>query len=242
MRPRITLLISVGIFSECLIINFVGKENRMTIKRVKKIFLAFYLFAYVFAVVGCSSAPESVSYAPQKNENPVLLVDQYLIGVDDQIEVSVWKNPDLSISVPVRPDGKISIPLVGEVMAGGKTPEMVAADITQKLSSYIRDPQVAVILVELRSHEFLSRVRVSGAVRNPASFRFRQGMTVLDLVLEAGGLNEFASGNGAKLYRQSSDGAKSIPVRLADILQAGKMTTNYAIEPGDVLAVPERIF
>lgn len=127
-------------------------------------------------------------------------------------------------------------------MAGGKTPEMVAADITQKLSAYVRDPQVAVILVELRSHEYLLRVRVSGAVQAPASFRYRQGMTVLDLILEAGGLNEFASGNSAKLYRQTEQGIVTIPINASDILKSGKMETNIAVEPGDILTVPERMF
>ncbi|GAB1259752.1 exopolysaccharide export protein VpsN [Aurantivibrio plasticivorans] len=210
--------------------------------KVKTIFLSLTAIAVCSLVVGCSSTPDDMAYAPQKNAVPVLLVDQYLIGVDDQIQVSVWKNPDLSITVPVRPDGQISIPLVGEVMAGGKTPKMVADDITQKLSAYIRDPQVAVILVELRSHEFLSRVRVSGAVNTPSSFRFRQGMTVLDLVLEAGGLNDFASGNSAKLYRQTEEGVQAISVKVADILKSGKMDTNYAVEPGDVLTIPERLF
>ena len=193
-------------------------------------------------LAACGSVPEIVSYAPKKSDSPMLLVEEYLIGVDDQIQVNVWKNPDLSVSVPVRPDGKISVPLVGEVMAGGRTPEMVAADVASKLSNYVRDPQVAVILVELRSHEFLSRVRVSGAVQSPASFRFRQGMTVLDLILEAGGLNEFASGNAAKIYRETDKGVVAIPVKVADILKSGKMETNYAVEPGDILTVPERIF
>lgn len=172
----------------------------------------------------------------------MLLVDEYRIGVDDLVQVTVWKNPDLSVTVPVRPDGKISMPLAGEVDAGGRTPQEVAAQITDKLSHYIRDPQVAVILTELRSHEFLSRVRVSGAVREPASMPYRQGMTVLDLVLEAGGLNDFAAGNSAKLYRQSNDGMVAIPIELADILHDGAVETNYAIEPGDILTVPERLF
>jgi len=204
--------------------------------------LLIFLATAVVVLSGCSSAPENVSYGQKRSDSPMLLVDSYLIGVDDQVEVSVWKNPDLSISVPVRPDGKISMPLVGEVMAGGKTPEMVAADITEKLAAYVRDPQVAVILVELRSHEYLSRVRVSGAVQSPASFRFRQGMTVLDMVLEAGGLNEFASGNSAKLYRQTDNGILTIPIKLSDILKSGKMETDIAIEPGDILTVPERVF
>lgn len=199
-------------------------------------------FILIFFISSCSTLPDDVSYGPLANENPKLLVKQYLIGVDDQVQVNVWKNPDLSITVPVRPDGKISVPLVGEVMAGGKAPVDVAKEIKRKLSKYIKDPQVAVILVNLQSHEFLSRVRVTGAVRNPLSLKYRQGMTVLDVVLEAGGLNEFASANSAKLYRRKNGKVQTIKIDIGDILNEGDMTTNIAMEPGDIISIPERVF
>src|SRR5688572_32702150 len=100
-------------------------------------------------------------------------VENYAIGVDDIVQVTVWRNPELGITVPVRPDGKISVPLVGDVDAGGRTPDEVAKDIQEKLSQFVREPQVAVILTDLRSHEYLSRVRVTGAVRQPISVPFR---------------------------------------------------------------------
>src|SRR5690606_2241654 len=112
---------------------------------------------------------------------------------DDMVSVTVWRNDDLNVVVPVRPDGRISVPLIGDVAAGGRTPLEVADDIEERLSAYVRDPQVAVILTELRSHEYLSRVRVTGAVRDPVSLAYRQGMTVLDAVLAAGGPTEFAA-------------------------------------------------
>ncbi|TQV74576.1 sugar ABC transporter substrate-binding protein [Aliikangiella marina] len=196
----------------------------------------------VVLLAGCSQIPESARYAQEVSENKTLLVDQYYIGVDDIVIVNVWKNPDLSIQVPVRPDGKISVPLAGEILAGGKTPVDVAGEITKKLSKFIRDPQVSVILGELRSHEYLSRVRVTGAVRNPISISFRQGMTVLDVVLAAGGLNEFASANGTKLFRRTQGNLEQLDIDLADILYNGEMATNYAIQPGDVLSIPERNF
>jgi len=196
----------------------------------------------VILLAGCSQVPESATYAQKASENKTLLVDQYYIGVDDIVIVNVWKNPDLSIQVPVRPDGKISVPLAGEILAGGKTPVDVASEITKKLAKFIRDPQVSVILGELRSHEYLSRVRVTGAVRNPISMSFRQGMTVLDVVLAAGGLNEFASANGTKLFRRNQNNLEQLDIDLADILFNGDMTTNYAIQPGDVLSIPERNF
>jgi polysaccharide export outer membrane protein len=166
--------------------------------------------------------------------------DLYRIGVDDQLQVSVWRNPELSVSVPVRPDGRISVPLIGDVLAGGRSPEDVARDIEQQLAAYIRDPKVAVILTELRSHEFISRVRVTGAVRTPISIPYRQGMTVLDAVLQAGGVNEFAAANRTRLYRREGEVTQTLPVRLGAILGSGDLDTNIEVRPGDVITVPER--
>lgn len=173
------------------------------------------------------------------------LVSEYRIGVDDLVMVSVWGNDNLSITVPVRPDGRISIPLIGDVLAGGRTPSEVAAMVESGLRDYVRDPKVSIILLELRSHEFISRVRITGAVRAPQSVPYRQGMTVLDLVLLAGGPNEFAAPARTRLYRKSgSDESDSLSmtVKLDDILNQGKMATNYALLPGDVITVPERLF
>ena len=166
----------------------------------------------------------------------------YRIGADDRLQITVWRNPELSTTVPVRPDGKISVPLIGDVLAGGNTPERVAELIKQKLTAYIREPNVAVMVVELRSHEFISRVRVTGAVRTPRSIPHRQGMTVLDAVLEAGGPNEFAAPNRAKLYRKGKEKTDVIDIELGDILNKGKLSTNITLKPGDVVTVPERLF
>jgi len=142
----------------------------------------------------------------------------------------------------VRPDGKISVPLIGDVQAGGNTPAQVATIIKDKLSAFIREPNVAVIVTELRSTEFLSRVRVTGAVRTPRTMTYRQGMTVLDAVLEAGGPNDFASPNGTKLYRKNNNKTEVIDINLGDVLTKGKLETNLELRPGDVLTVPERLF
>jgi len=208
-------------------------------KNIKRI-----LIVTMFAIItlGCADAPKQISYGPELNENKKLLVANYLIGVDDQVQVNVWKHPDLSITVPVRPDGKISVPLIGEVLAGGRAPNDVAVEITNRLAEYIKQPNVAVILVALRSHEYLSRVRITGSVRNPQSITYRQGMTVLDIVLAAGGLNDFASANRTKLFRRIDGKLESIEIELEDIFDNGDMRTNYAIEPGDILSVPERVF
>jgi polysaccharide export outer membrane protein len=182
--------------------------------------------------------PWFVGAAPAQASEPTDAL--YRIGVDDQLQVAVWRNPELSVSVPVRPDGRISVPLVGDVLAGGRTPEEVAEDIEKQLAAYVRDPKVAVILTELRSHEFISRVRVTGAVRTPISIPHRQGMTVLDAVLQAGGVNEFAAANRTRLYRREGEGTEAIDVRLGAILGSGDLETNLEVRPGDVITVPER--
>ena len=189
-------------------------------------------------LAGCASSGNVTSGAPPA---PTTLADDYQIGVDDMVQVSVWRNPELGITAPVRPDGKISVPLVGDVVAGGRTPDAVAKDVQQKLSTYVLEPQVTVILTELRSHEYLSRVRVTGAVRQPVSIPYRQGMTVLDAVLAAGGITEFAAPDRSSLHRKAGDTAQAYGIQLGNILNSGDLSTNYKVAPGDVITVPERV-
>jgi len=191
-------------------------------------------------VAGCESVPAPAEGVDQTPAN----VEEYRIGADDRVQVTVWRNPELSVTAPVRPDGKISAPLIGDVEAGGRTPSEVAESIKRQLSTYIRDPNVAVIITELRSHEYLSRVRVTGAVRTPKSIPHRQGMTVLDAVLEAGGVNDFASANRTKLYRKAKNKTEVevLEIELGDILNKGRLQTNLLLRPGDVITVPERLF
>lgn len=192
------------------------------------------------AMAACATSGNAQSGPPPPADTSAA-VETYRIGVDDIVQVTVWRNPELGITVPVRPDGMISVPLVGDVVAGGRTPPEVASDLQGKLAAYVRDPQVAVILTDLRSHEYLSRVRVTGAVRQPISIPYRQGMTVLDAVLAAGGVTEFAAPNRSNLYRKSSNGTRSYEVRLDRILNRGDLTTNFKVAPGDVITVPERV-
>jgi polysaccharide export outer membrane protein len=187
----------------------------------------------------CSFTQAADNIPPPSSSLPV---ETYRIGVDDRVQVSVWRNPELSATVPVRPDGKISLPLVGDVPAAGRTAEEVGADIKQRLETYVRDPQVAVILTELRSNEYLSRVRVTGAVRQPVSITYRQGMTVLDAVLAAGGPTEFASADRTELYRKDGSATHTFDVRLGKIMKKGELGTNFPVQPGDIIAVPERAF
>lgn len=199
---------------------------------------------HIFQTVGlllflsaCASSGGTAGAPPPSSEHSV---DSYHIGIDDIVQVSVWRNPELGITVPVRPDGKISVPLIGDVSAGGRTPDQVAKDIQGRLAVFVRDPQVAVILTDLRSHEYLSRVRVTGAVRQPISIPYRQGMTVLDAVLAAGGVTEFAAPAKSDLYRKIGESTRSYAVRLDHILEDGDLSTNFKVAPGDVITVPER--
>lgn len=203
--------------------------------------ICHFLASSAFLLLAACATSSGSGQAPAFNAD-AQAVKSYHIGVDDQLQVSVWHNPDLSVSVPVRPDGMITVPLIGDIKAGGKTPEEVAAEIKSKLHAYVRDPQVAVILTELRSHEYLSRVRVTGAVRTPVSIPYRQGMTVLDAVLAAGGTTEFAATGNTELYRKSSGQASSYAIHLDKILKDGNLSTNYPVQPGDVIIVPQRSF
>jgi polysaccharide export outer membrane protein len=201
--------------------------------------------AMVLIVVACSSldqlgAADVPGAAVGAGQPPV--EGEYRIGIDDRVLVTVWRNPDLSVTMPVRPDGKITVPIIGDVEAGGNVPSNVAEMIRKRLSEYIRDPNVVVIVTELRSTEFLTRVRVTGAVRTPRSMPHRQGMTVLDAVLEAGGVNDFASPNSSKLYRKVKGKTQTFEIELGDILRKGQLESNLFLRPGDVITVPERLF
>ena len=137
---------------------------------------------------------------------------------------------------------KISLPLVGDVMAVGRTPEELASVIEGKLSNFVRSPNVTVILTSLQGHEFLSRIRVTGSVENNLSITYNQGMTVLDAILEAGSVDLYADANNTKLHRRTKEGSATYDIRLQDIMKNGDMSTNISLMPGDVITVPERSF
>lgn len=199
--------------------------------------IAFLLV--IAALVACSSVEVS-------KERPVLekasVISEYKIGVSDQLQISVWRNPDLSVGVPVRPDGKISVPLVGDVIAAGRSSEELAADIAKSMADYVRNPEVTGIVTSPNSADYLQRVRITGAVNQPQSLAYQQGMTVLDVILQAGGVSTFGVASDALLYRQTSEGLKVYPVQLQDILEKGRLETNYELAPSDIITVPERIF
>ena len=205
----------------------------------QKHFMLVTVLAVVFGVSGCGSVN---TVTEQPVESSIGVVDEYLLGIGDVVAVSVWRNADLSVSVTVRPDGKISVPLVGDLKVDGKSTAELSQEIETKLADYIRNPKVTVIVNNPTSAEFIHRIRVTGAVAQQRSIPYRKGITVLDVILEAGGLTPFANGDESKLYRQTKEGAKVYPIYLNDILEKGVLDSNYQLFPQDIITVPERGF
>ena len=168
-------------------------------------------------------------------------VEQYIIGPGDSLQVYVRDNPTLTISVPVRPDGRISIPLVQSIMAAGKTPGELAGDLEKVLSRYIQSPLVTVIVKSFVG-AYSQQVRVVGQATKPEAVPYRSGMTLLDVMIDVGGLTKFAAGNGAKVIRRLPDGKEqTISVRLGDLMN-GSIKYNMAMQPGDTLIIPQSLF
>jgi len=165
---------------------------------------------------------------------------RYLIGPLDTVNIIVWRNPELSMSVPVRPDGRITTPLVEDLEALGKDPTVLARDIEKALGKYIRDPVVTVIVTGFVG-PFSEQIRVVGEATRPQALPYRQKMTMLDVMIAVGGLTDFADGNNARLLR-TSEGNKIYNVRLKDLVKRGDVSANVDVKPGDVLVIPESWF
>jgi polysaccharide export outer membrane protein len=175
-------------------------------------------------------------------KKPAATVDsapaQYLIGPGDTLNVFVWRNPELSTTIPVRPDGRISTPLVEDMQAVGKTPTQLARDMEAALAAYVKSPQVNVIVQEFKG-TFGEQIRVVGQATEPRALAYRRNITVLDVMIEVGGLAEGAAGNRAKIIRRYGGKQTEIQVRLDDLLNEGAMSENVEMMPGDVLFIPE---
>jgi polysaccharide biosynthesis/export protein len=184
------------------------------------------------------SAAQSSNNVPVDRPAPA---DDYLIGPGDTLEVFVWRQPELSVTVPVRPDGRISTPLVEDIAVVGKTPTQLAREMEQVLSEFIRGPEVNIIVkgfVGLLS----SQIRVLGEVGQPRSVPFRDGMTLLDALIEVGGLTQFAAGNRSRLVRTTNGRSDDVRIRLDDLMKKGKIEENMVLRPGDVIIVPAAVF
>jgi polysaccharide export outer membrane protein len=178
--------------------------------------------------------------ADAAGDAPAPVPADYRIGPGDTLRVYVFQNEDLSATIPVRPDGKISTPLVEDMVAVGKTPSQLARDIEKSLSTYVKTPKVNIVVITAVSA--FSQVRVIGQVKTPKALPYRDGMTVLDAVLEVGGLGQFAAGNRARLVRSENGKSTEIKVKLEALVEHGDMTQNLPLKPGDVLVVPETRF
>jgi polysaccharide export outer membrane protein len=192
-----------------------------------------FCLAAVLALGGCATAPPAPS-------GPVV-TSNYLIGPGDNLNVFVWHNPDLSVTAPVRPDGKISLPLVNDVTAAGKTPTDLATDVQQQLKKFVNDPVVTVIVSSFVG-PYSEQIRVVGQAAKPQALSYRSGMTVLDAMIAVGGLTQFASGNRAKLVRTVDGKETAYSLRLSDLLQDGDVSANSPLQPGDMIIIPQTYF
>ena len=193
----------------------------------------------VFASVMAACATNSGKYPPA----PASAATEnysYMIGPGDNINIIVWRNPELSMSVPVRPDGKISTPLIDEMTAQGKNSVEIARDIEKQLGKYVRDPVVTVIVTSFVG-PYDQQIRVVGEATKPQVLPFKQHMTLLDVMIAVGGLTDFAAGNEATILR-TGDGGKQYSVRLKDLIKRGDISANVEMKPGDILIIPQSFF
>ena len=187
-------------------------------------------------LTGCA-ALSSYPPAPQTVETQD---HRYKIGPLDTLNILVWRNPELSATITVRPDGRISAPLVEDLMAAGRNPADLSRDVEKVLAKFIRDPVVTIVVSGFQG-VYPDQIRIVGEAAKPQSVPYRQQMTVLDVMIQAGGLTDFADGNGAVLVR-GSEGGKQYSVRLKDLLKRGDISANVAVKPGDIVIVPQSFF
>lgn len=211
------------------------KDLKMKYAKMLKPAAWFGLIGSVLLLGACVSAPP-----PEVTATKAGPPAPYIIGPGDVLKIYVRNNPDLTVTIPVRPDGRISIPLVQEVEAAGKTPKQLASDLETALGKYIRNPIVTVIVTKFVG-SFSEQVRVVGQATRPQALPYRRGMTVLDVLIEVGGLTKFADGNDAKIVREVNGRKVTFPVHLEDLLE-GDTKANVEMRPGDILIIPESSF
>jgi polysaccharide export outer membrane protein len=187
-------------------------------------------------MAGCASSGPTVdaSICPPPPDRST----EYLIGPGDSLNIVVWRNDELSAAIPVRPDGKISTPLIDDMQAAGKTPSQLGQDMEAVLGEYLRTPEVSVIVT---GQGAANQIQVVGEVNSPQSLSYREGLKLLDIIVAVGGLSEFAAGNRANLVRQTESSQVECRVRLKDLV-TGDMSQNIDVYPGDVLVIPETRF
>jgi polysaccharide export outer membrane protein len=209
--------------------------------RITRFLLILLGLAFVaFGSTGLADQSESVT-SGQSSVSSSEGGAAYRIGPGDSLDVFVWRNPELSTKVTVRPDGMISTPLVEDMLAVGRTPTQLARDMEQVLAKYIKSPTVNIIVIDFQGTP-ADMIRVVGQAQNPQSLPYREGMTVLDVLIEVGGLGEFAAGNKSKLVRIVDGRKTEIRLRLDDLINDGDIEEDVRVRPGDVIIIPESFF
>jgi polysaccharide export outer membrane protein len=206
--------------------------------------LALAMGAGALAVSGCASARSGHTLPPATFvSSDDISAEKYVIGPLDQLNIFVWRNPELSTKIQVRPDGMITTPLISDMVAAGKTPAQLADDLRSALTKYIDNPQVSV-MVDSFQGTFAQSVRIVGATDKPASLPYRANMTLLDAMIAVGGLSQYASGNRARLIRQDRATGRQIQydLKIASLLKHGDIKANVRLEPGDIIIIPESMF
>lgn len=202
-----------------------------------KLLMRFVAGIFIVALWGCAdTTPQNIDMAAAQPAP-----HEYLIGPGDMLNITVWHNPEVSMVVPVRPDGKITTPLVEDLPASGKTATQLARDIEKALSKYIQQPVVTVIVTNFVG-PYSQQIRVIGQAAKPQALPYREGMSLMDVVIAVGGITEFAAGNRANIIRVVNGKQQKIPVRLDDLIKDGDVSANMAMRPGDVLVIPESFF
>jgi polysaccharide export outer membrane protein len=192
--------------------------------------------AFLLAIGGCASTEPALSTAATQK-----VAHEYLIGPGDNVNITVWHNPEVSMIVPVRPDGKITTPLVEDLPASGKTATQLARDIEKALSKFIQQPVVTVIVTGFVG-PYSQQIRVIGQATKPQALPYREEMSLMDVMIAVGGMTEFAAGNRANIVRTIDGKQQKIPVRLNDLIKDGDVSANIPVRPGDVLVIPESFF
>lgn len=219
-------------------LNCFAKGAKIVSRQQKTIIRFVATLATLASLWGCANSNLPLAPVGGASVSPA---KDYLIGPGDQLDIFVWRNADLTTSVPVRPDGRISIPLINDLQAADKTPTQLGEDIASKLTQYVQDPLVTVIVKGFLG-PFGEQIRIVGAGVVPRAIPYRESMTLLDAIIEVGGLNEFASGNKAKVWRRSLESENVFRIRLDDLLKDGDLSANVALVPGDVIIVPQSWF
>jgi polysaccharide export outer membrane protein len=193
------------------------------------------LLGFLLGLGGCANVYPPAPAAIEKFE------PQYLIGPGDSVNIQVWRNPELSMVVLVRPDGKITTPLVEDLPASGRTPTQLAREIEKALAKYIQNPVVTVI-VGGGIGPYSEQIRILGEAARPQALPYRENMTLLDIMIVVGGITDFAAGNNASIVRVAGGKSEQLGVRLIDLLRKGDLSANVAMRPGDVLIIPQSFF